>query len=181
MSIRFAVGRSAPLKSVMHLVMSNLVAAPAADAPHDTTEQQPRSADQLIRENRSIPKESLAAEVNDSRERAQVIIDNGLGTEFCANNARPRTSAQTKEALLRLNIECVDHAVYSPDLALSDYHPFGRLKEHLRGCRFTCDDKLKRTVKRWLTSQLAHFYSARPAKLPGRWQTCINRGSDYAE
>ena len=43
--------------------------------------------------------------MNDSRERAQVIIDNGLVTEVCANNARPRTSAQTKEALQRLNSE----------------------------------------------------------------------------
>ena len=42
MSVRFAVGRSAPLKSVMLLVMSNLVAAPAADAPsrHDRTAAQ---------------------------------------------------------------------------------------------------------------------------------------------
>ena len=57
-----------------------------------------------------------------------------------------------KEALQRLNIECVDHAACSPDLASSDYQLFGRLKEHLRGRRFACDDKLKRTVKRWLTS-----------------------------
>ena len=119
--------------------------------------------------------------MNDSRERAQVIIDNGLDTEVCANNVRQSTSAQTKEALQSLNIECVDHAAYSPDLASSDYHLFGRLKEHLRVRRFACDDKLKRTVKRWPTSQLAHFYSARPVKLPDRWQTCINRGSDYVE
>ena len=42
MSVRFAVGRSAPLKPVMILVMSNLVVAPVADAPlrHDRTAAQ---------------------------------------------------------------------------------------------------------------------------------------------
>ena len=49
--------------------------------PHGTTEQQHRNADQLIREDRNIYKESLATELNVSRERAQVIIDNGLCTE----------------------------------------------------------------------------------------------------
>ena len=156
-----------------------------ATSPRGTTKEQPMSADQLIRENRNISKESLATELNDSRERAQGIINNDLGTDYrkvCANNAEPRTSAGTKEALQRLNIECVDHAAaYSPDLASLNYHLFGRLKEHMRGRRIACDDKLKRTVKLWPTSQLAHFYYARPAKLPGRWQTCSNRGDDYVK
>ena len=107
-SIRFAVGRSAPLKSVMLLVMSNLVAPPAADTPHGTTEQQHRSADQLIRKNRNIYKESLATELNVSRERAQVIIDNGLGTEKpvrimsdTAQARRQRSSAKTEHRVRR--------------------------------------------------------------------------------
>ena len=67
MSVRFAVGRSAPLKPVMLLVMSNLVAAPAADVRSRHDQRAAQSADQLIRENRNISKESLATELNDSR------------------------------------------------------------------------------------------------------------------
>ena len=36
------------------------------------------------------------------------------------------------------------HPPYSPDLALSDYHLFGPLKEELRGRRFTSDQEVRK-------------------------------------
>ena len=50
------------------------------------------------------------------------------------------------EALWKLKFEVMAHPPYSPDLAPSDYHLFGLLKEALSGRRFTSDQELKETV-----------------------------------
>ena len=49
---------------------------------------------------------------------------------------------------------------YSPDLAPSDFHLFGLLKEALRGRRFSCDDDdVKATVHQWLHAQQKTFFA----------------------
>jgi len=40
----------------------------------------------------------------------------------------------------------LSHPPYSPHLAPSDFHPFGALKDALRGSCFTGDDELKHSV-----------------------------------
>ena len=166
MSVRFAVRRSAPLKPVMLLVMLNLMAPPTADAPspHDRTVAECWSPNQ------------------GESQHCQTVLCNWeeCFSRTCASDWSS-TMAWDLDKEKFVDIECVDHAACSSDLASSDYHLFGKLKEHLRGRRFACDDKLKRTVKCWPTSQVAHFYSARPAKLPGRWQTFINCDGGYVE
>jgi len=42
---------------------------------------------------------------------------------------------------------------YSPDLAPSDFHLFGPLKDAFRGCRFANDDELRCSVR----EALLHF------------------------
>ena len=59
------------------------------------------------------------------------------------DNAHPHTVAHTDEMLQKLKFEVVAHPPYSPDLAPSDYHLFGPLKEALRGRRFTLDQEVK--------------------------------------
>ena len=54
----------------------------------------------------------------------------------------------------------VTHPPYSPDLAPSDYHLFGPLKEGVRGQHFTSDQEVKNTVRKWLKVQPADFYKA---------------------
>ena len=49
------------------------------------------------------------------------------------DNARPHTSAATKDAIQRLDFSVLPHPPYSPDLAPSDFHLFPKLKEHLKG------------------------------------------------
>jgi histone-lysine N-methyltransferase SETMAR len=49
--------------------------------------------------------------------------------------------------------EALDHPPYSPDLAPSDSHLFGPLKEDLRGHRFADDDEVKEVVHDWLRIQ----------------------------
>ena len=55
------------------------------------------------------------------------------------DNAGSHTAAHTLETLKQLKWEAMEHPTYSPDLAPSDFHLFGPLKEALRG-RFASDD-----------------------------------------
>ena len=65
------------------------------------------------------------------------------GVVLLHDNARPHTAAHTAETLKKCKFGLMAHPPYSPDLALSDYHLFGPLKEALWGCQFTSDQEVK--------------------------------------
>lgn len=44
---------------------------------------------------------------------------------------------------------------YTPDLAPNDFHLFQKLKEHLKGQYFSCDEELESTARTWLQEQNA--------------------------
>jgi hypothetical protein len=72
-------------------------------------------------------------------------------------------------------------SAYSPDLAPSDYHVFGPLKEALGGKQFSTDDEIKEAVHRWLRSQSDEFFSRGIQALVKCWHTCTEHGGDYVE
>jgi len=49
------------------------------------------------------------------------------------NNARPHTALLTLEKIENMGWEVLPHLPYSPDLAPSDYHLFGFVKNQMRG------------------------------------------------
>ena len=49
------------------------------------------------------------------------------------DNARPHTSLKTCKVISSFGWTTISHLPYLPDLALSDFHLFGPLKESLRG------------------------------------------------
>jgi hypothetical protein len=51
------------------------------------------------------------------------------------------------------------HPPYSPDLAPSDYHLFGPLKDHLRGYHYETDEAVQEAVRSWLLGAGTDFYS----------------------
>ena len=59
-------------------------------------------------------------------------------------------AAATVETVQQMGFELLQHHPYSPDLAPSDYHIFGPLKEALHGRRFTSDAEVKEAVRTWL-------------------------------
>ena len=61
------------------------------------------------------------------------------GVLLLHDNARPHTAIHTLQTLVKLGFTVLEHPAYSPDLAPSDYHLFGPLKQALRGRRFTSD------------------------------------------
>jgi histone-lysine N-methyltransferase SETMAR len=69
------------------------------------------------------------------------------------DNARPHTSAATRDAIQRLDFSILLHPPYSPDLAPSDFRLFPKLKEHLKGQRVSCDEKVNSAVRKWFQKQ----------------------------
>ena len=51
---------------------------------------------------------------------------------FLHDNTRPHIALHTLETLKQWKWEAMEHPAYSPDLAPSDFHLFGPLKEALR-------------------------------------------------
>jgi histone-lysine N-methyltransferase SETMAR len=49
--------------------------------------------------------------------------------------------------------DALPHPACSPDLAPSDFHLFGPLKEAVGGKRFRANDEVKLSVRRWLDKQ----------------------------
>ena len=91
------------------------------------------------------------------------------------DNARPRTSLKTVE---HIGWTVVPHPQYSPELAPSDFHLFGPMKDGLRGQHFPRYDAVVRTVKQWATSACADIYERGLQALAHRWQKCVNNCGD---
>jgi histone-lysine N-methyltransferase SETMAR len=83
------------------------------------------------------------------RSKRRGLLSSGVLLQH--DNARPHTARATAKKIKDLRLECIPHPAYSPDLAPSDYHVFGPLKE------FSTDDEIKEAVHRWLRSQRSFF------------------------
>jgi histone-lysine N-methyltransferase SETMAR len=64
------------------------------------------------------------------------------------------------EAINKFGWMVLPHPSYSPDLAPSDYHLFGKLKDSLRGSKFEDDESLVAAVKNCLRNAGPEFYKA---------------------
>jgi hypothetical protein len=73
------------------------------------------------------------------------------------------------------------HPAHSPDLAPSNYHQFGPVKDALFGCHFANDNELKQTFCEVLRSQGRDFYSSDIQCLTQHWQKCVEKDGDFVE
>jgi len=84
------------------------------------------------------------------------------------------------DTVQKLKWNVLPHPQYSPDLAPSDYHLFGPLKEHLGGKRFCTNVEVIQDVQEWLHWQPKDFFlSDIIRKLPDHWCKCITNQGDY--
>ena len=84
------------------------------------------------------------------------------------DNARTHTASSTVATIQDLSFDCLPHPPYSPDLAPSDFHVFGPLKE-ATGCKsFRSDEEVQQAVHEWLHSQSKDFFSRGILALPNR-------------
>ena len=90
------------------------------------------------------------------------------------DNAWPHTACSTVATIQDLPFECLPHPPYLPDLAPSDFHIVGLLKESFRS-----DEEVQQAVHKWLRSQPKELFSSGIHALLKRWNTCIERNGDY--
>ena len=75
------------------------------------------------------------------------------------DNARPHTARSAVATIQDLSFKCLPHPLYSPDLAPSDFHVFGPLKEAMGGKSFRSDEEVQQAVHEWLRCHSKDFSS----------------------
>jgi len=77
--------------------------------------------------------------------------------------------------------EVLPNHPYSPDLALSDYHLFGFVKNQMRGQHYETNEALQTAVRQCLRAAGTEFYRKGIFKLPERSEKCVQTNGDYVE
>ena len=77
--------------------------------------------------------------------------------------------------------EVLPHPSYSPDLAPSDYHLFGFVKDQLAGQHYETTEAIQKAVRQCLQMAGTEFYRRGIFKLPECWEKCGQRSGDYVE
>jgi histone-lysine N-methyltransferase SETMAR len=96
------------------------------------------------------------------------------------DNARPHTAPATQDRIQELQWELLEHLPYSPDLAPSDFHLLGPLRNHLGGKSFVDNEKVE-FVRKWLRQPSKDCYPVSFNSLAKRWDKCISVGEGYVE
>jgi hypothetical protein len=100
---------------------------------------------------------------------------------FPQDNTCPYTAALTMATLLKLKWEVLPHPAYSPDLAPTDYHFFGPIKQFLGHKRFQNNGEVIAGVQCWIHEPLKTFSETGIKTLPKSWHKCIAVNRDYTE
>jgi len=80
------------------------------------------------------------------------------GVLFLHDNAPAHRTLGIQKKLAYLGFQLLDHPPYSPDLALSDYHLFPRLKKQLKGRHFSSDAEVIAAAETWLDGPSDFFF-----------------------
>ena len=83
--------------------------------------------------------------------------------------------------LQALKFEVLKHPPYSLNVAPSDFHLFGPMKEHLRGQKFADDSEILEAVQSWLKAVPKSLFLEGIHKLLDRWTKCVVKQRDYVE
>jgi histone-lysine N-methyltransferase SETMAR len=97
------------------------------------------------------------------------------------DNARHHTDRETQEGIQELQWELLEYLPYSLDLAPSDFHLFGPLRNYLGGKHFTDDEEVETEVWTWLRQQSNEFCVADFDALVKQWDKCLNVGGGYVK
>ena len=80
------------------------------------------------------------------------------GFLFLHDNSPAHRTLATQKTLAYLGFHCLDHPLYSLDLAPSDYHLFSGLKKQLKGHHFASDAEAIAAAETWLDGQHSEFF-----------------------
>jgi len=74
------------------------------------------------------------------------------------HNAPAHRALETQKKLAYLGFQCLDHPLYSPYLAPSDYHLFPGLKKQLKVRNFSSEAEVIAAAETWLEGQISDFF-----------------------
>ena len=83
------------------------------------------------------------------------------------------------DALEQLGCEILEHALYTPNVAASDYHLFLSLRNYLYDEHYENFNELKSDTIAFLESKPAGFYKRGIELLPARWAKIVENNGDY--
>ena len=92
------------------------------------------------------------------------------------DNAPAQTSQVAMTAATEYGFEILPHPPYSSVMTPSDFYLFPKLKSHLHGTQYGCNEGFIEAVK---DQEKAYFEGIR--KLEQRWAKCIALKGDYIE
>ena len=105
-------------------------------------------------------------------EKTKQIRRGTRGVIFHQDNTPAHSMRVAMAAIQRYGFQLVDDPPCSPDLALSDYCLFPRMKKELGGYNFARDDD----VDHFLRDQNGAFYTEGISLPHDRWTKCVNVG-----
>ena len=85
----------------------------------------------------------------------------------------------TRQKLLQLGWEVLNHPPYSPDIAPLDFHIFQSLQNSLNGKKFNSLKDCKRQLEQFFARKDDKFWEDVIMKLPERWQKVVEQNSEY--
>jgi len=103
-----------------------------------------------------------------------------MGILFLHDNAPAHRELATQKKLIYPGFQCLDHPLYSPDLAPSAYHLFPRLKKLLKGRHFSFDAEVIAAAETWLGGQPSEFLNGLE-KLEQQAKKCIELRGECVE
>ena len=89
------------------------------------------------------------------------------------DNAAPHRCKMVQEALCSWGWEILLHPPYSPDLSPCDFFLFPRIKEHMRGKRFSTEDEVNGAFKHGIAMLTKTGFQDGIHGLVHRWMKCV--------
>jgi histone-lysine N-methyltransferase SETMAR len=105
----------------------------------------------------------------------------GDGPLIFHDNAHPHLTKVVADLLSKYEWEVLPHAPYSPDMSPSDFDLFPKLKEPIRGHRFSSLEEVSAAVTRAIRELNKSGTLNGITNLPKRWDAAIEKQADYTE
>ena len=105
----------------------------------------------------------------------------GDGPLILQDNARPHLGKVWTDLLSKYEWEVLPHAPYTPDMSPPDFDLFPKLKEPMRGHRFSSLEEVSAAVTRTIRGMNKSGTLNGIENLPKRWDAVIEEQGDYIE
>ena len=112
------------------------------------------------------------------KNRPQLLL---AGPVILHDNACLHIADVVTENLQDYGWEMLPHVHYSPDMSLPDFDLFSKLKEPIRGCRFSSLKELSTDINQAIRHMNKSGVLDGIIMLPKRWDPVIEKQGDYIE